>query len=51
MDYELRVIVEKVSISSQDVVKRDIVKIYDVNYYHRQIIDKTCVLFAVDDDL
>lgn len=31
MDYELRVIVEKVSISSQEVVKRDTVKIYDVN--------------------
>lgn len=30
MDYELRVIVEKVSISSQELVKRDTVKIYDV---------------------
>lgn len=32
MDYELRVIVEKVTISSQEVVKRDTVKIYDVNH-------------------
>jgi hypothetical protein len=31
MDYEFRVIVEKVSIASQEVVKRDTVKIYDIN--------------------
>ncbi len=31
MDYELRVVVEKVSISTQEVVKRNTVKIYDVN--------------------
>lgn len=31
MDYEFRVVVEKVSISSQDVIKRDTVKIYDIN--------------------
>lgn len=30
MDYELRVIVEKVSVSSQEVLKRDTVKIYEV---------------------
>ena len=30
MDYELRVIVEKVSVSSQKVVKRDTLKIYDI---------------------
>ena len=30
MDHEFRVIVEKVSISSQQVVKRDTVKIYDI---------------------
>ena len=30
MDYELRVIVEKVSVASQEVVKRDTVKIYDI---------------------
>lgn len=30
MEYELRVVVEKVSISSQKVVKRDTLKVYDV---------------------
>lgn len=30
MEYELRLIVEKVSVSSQEVVKRDTIKIYDV---------------------
>ncbi len=30
MDYEFRVIVEKVSVASQEVVKRDTVKIYDI---------------------
>jgi len=30
MDYELRVIVEKVSVSSQEVVQRDTLKVYDV---------------------
>ncbi len=30
MDYELRVVVEKVSISSQEVVKRDTLKVYEV---------------------
>ena len=30
MDYELRVVVEKVSVSSQEVVKRDTLKVYDV---------------------
>jgi hypothetical protein len=30
MDYELRIIVEKVSVSSQEVVKRDTLKVYDV---------------------
>ena len=30
MDYEFRVVVEKVSVASQAVVKRDIVKIYDI---------------------
>ena len=30
MDYEFRVIVEKVSVSSQKVVKRDTLKIYDI---------------------
>ena len=30
MDYEFRVIVEKVSVTSQEVVKRDTVKIYDI---------------------
>ncbi len=30
MDYEFRVIVEKVSVASQAVVKRDIVKIHDI---------------------
>jgi hypothetical protein len=28
--HELRIIVEKVSVSSQEVVKRDTVKIYDI---------------------
>ncbi|NJK41627.1 MAG: ISKra4 family transposase [Acaryochloridaceae cyanobacterium SU_2_1] len=30
MDYEFRVIVEKVSVTSQEVVKRDTLKIYDI---------------------
>jgi hypothetical protein len=30
MEYEFRVIVEKVSVASQEVVKRDTVKIYDI---------------------
>lgn len=30
MDYELRVIVEKVSVSSQEVVQRDTLKVYDI---------------------
>ena len=31
MDYEFRVIVEKVSVETQKVVKRDTVKTYDIN--------------------
>ncbi len=30
MDYELRIVVEKVSVSSQEVVNRDTLKVYDV---------------------
>ena len=30
MDYEFRVIVEKVSVASQKVVKRDTLKLYDI---------------------
>ncbi len=30
MDYELRVVVEKVSVSFQEVVKRNTLKVYDV---------------------
>jgi len=30
MEYELRIIVEKVAVSSQEVVKRDTIKIYDI---------------------
>ena len=30
MDYELRIVVEKVSVSSQEVIKRDTLKVYDV---------------------
>lgn len=30
MDYELRVVVEKVSVSSQEVLKRDTLKVYDI---------------------
>src|SRR5262245_64822786 len=30
MDYELRIIVEKVAVSSQEVVQRDTIKIYDI---------------------
>lgn len=30
MDYELRVVVEKVFVSSQEVVKRETLKVYDV---------------------
>ena len=31
MDYELRIIVEKVAVSSQEVLKRDTIKIYDIH--------------------
>ena len=31
MDYEFRVVFEKVSVSSQKVIKRDTLKIYDIN--------------------
>ncbi len=30
MDYEFRVVVEKVAIASQKVIKRDTLKIYDI---------------------
>ena len=30
MDYELRIIVEKVAMSSQEVVKRDTIKTYNI---------------------
>ena len=30
MEYELRIIVEKVAVSSQEVVKRDTIRIYDI---------------------
>jgi len=30
MDYEFRVVVEKVSVSKQEVIKRDTLKIYDI---------------------
>ena len=30
MDYELRIVVEKVAVSSQEVLQRDTVKIYDI---------------------
>lgn len=30
MEYELRIIVEKVSLSNQEVVRRDTIKIYDL---------------------
>ncbi len=30
MDYEFRVIVEKVSVTSQKVVERDTIKVYDI---------------------
>jgi len=30
MDYELRVVVEKVFVSSQEIVKRETLKVYDV---------------------
>ena len=30
MDYELHIIVEKVAVSSQEVVKRDTIKIHDI---------------------
>ncbi len=31
MDFELRVVVEKVAVSTQEVIQRDTVKVYDVN--------------------
>lgn len=38
--YEFRVIVEKVSVTSQEVVKRDTLKIYDIKYdiKHVQVV-------------
>ncbi len=30
MDYELRIVVEKVSVSSQEVINRDTLKVYDI---------------------
>lgn len=30
MDYEFRVVVEKVAVSNQKVIKRDSIKIYDI---------------------
>ena len=30
MSHEIRIIVEKVSVSSQEVVKRDTIKVYDI---------------------
>lgn len=30
MDYELRIVVEKVAVGSQEVVKRNAIKIYDI---------------------
>jgi hypothetical protein len=30
MDYELRIVVEKVAISSQEVIKRDTITSYDI---------------------
>jgi hypothetical protein len=30
MTHELRIIIEKVSVSSQEVVKRDTIKVYDI---------------------
>lgn len=30
MDFELRVVVEKVAVSTQEVIQRDTVKVYDV---------------------
>jgi hypothetical protein len=30
MDYQLRIIVEKVSVSSEEVVKRETLKVYEV---------------------
>ena len=37
MDYELRVMVEKVAVSSQEVVKRDTIKTYDITGCEFQI--------------
>ncbi len=34
MDYELRIVVEKVSVSSQELVQRDTLKVYDVKAPH-----------------
>lgn len=31
MDFELQVVVEKVAVSTQEVIQRDTVKVYDVN--------------------
>ena len=32
MDYELRIVVEKVAISSQEVIKRDTITSYDIRF-------------------
>jgi len=34
LEYELRITVEKVVISTQEVVKRDTIKVYDINPPH-----------------
>jgi ubiquinone/menaquinone biosynthesis C-methylase UbiE len=41
MDYELRIIVEKVAAHSQEVVKRDTIKIYDIQQ-PKSILDLGC---------
>jgi len=38
MDYEFRIVVEKVSVSSREFVKRDTLKVYDIQK-PRSILD------------
>lgn len=39
MDYEVRLVVEKVSVESQEVVKRDTIKVYDMGNCSQQKVE------------
>ncbi len=46
MDYEFRVIVEKVSVTSQKVIERDTIKVYDIKP-PESILDGSLVLHVI----